>query len=124
MKNEITVYYDGECPFCHRYVDFLQLKQHYTLSLKDARGHLEEIQHHCKGMDINEGLIVITHANKSLQGAAALKYLDGCLSKSRFIDKLHAFWSLHPAVTLTLYRIIKSVRTLLLYLMGRDPRIK
>lgn len=39
MKNRL--YYDGECPFCSKYADFLRLKKCANLDIFDARVHSE-----------------------------------------------------------------------------------
>ncbi|HEY9189272.1 MAG TPA: DCC1-like thiol-disulfide oxidoreductase family protein [Sulfurovum sp.] len=123
MKQKLTLYYDRECPFCNRYAAFLELKQHYDLELKNAREYYAEIDALCQGLDINEGLIVVTE-EQCLQGVDALRYLDRAIEKKGMLSRLHGIWNLKGAVSGALYKSIKLLRKAVLFLMGRNTRIR
>lgn len=123
MKQKLTLYYDRECPFCNRYAAFLELKQHYDLELKNAREYYAEIDSLCQGLDINEGLIVVAE-EQCLQGVDALRYLDNAIEKKGMLSRLHGIWKLKGAVSGALYKSIKLLRKAVLFLMGRNTRIR
>lgn len=123
MKQKLTLYYDQECPFCNRYAAFLALKEHYDLEMKNAREYHSEVEDLCKEMDINEGLIVVVE-EKCLQGIDALRYLDSAIEKRGILSKLHGIWHLKEPVSGPLYRGIKLLRKVVLFLMGKKHRIE
>lgn len=59
-KSGIQIIYDGECPFCTRYVKLLRLREAIgPVELIDARGKhpvLREIEQ--AGLDLDEGMVV------------------------------------------------------------------
>lgn len=123
MKQKLILYYDQECPFCKNYAGFIQLKKHYDLELKNAREYHSEIRSLCKGLDINEGLIVVAEG-KCLQGIDALSYLDTAMEKKGILSMLHGVWNAKNSLSPLLYRCIKGLRKIVLFIMGRKSRIE
>lgn len=123
MKQKLTLYYDHECPFCKNYAGFIQLKRHYDLELKNAREYHAEIRSLCKELDINEGLVVLVEG-KCLQGIDALRYLDTAMEKKGLLAKLHGIWNVKNSLSPLLYRGIKSLRKMVLFLLGRKSDIE
>jgi predicted DCC family thiol-disulfide oxidoreductase YuxK len=123
MKQKLTLYYDKQCPFCNRYAAFIELKQHYDLELKNAREYYVEIDALCKAIDINEGLIVVVE-EQCLQGVDALRYLDSAMEKKGVLARFHGIWSLKGSVSGLLYKGIKVLRKMVLFLMGRKSNIE
>ncbi len=123
MKQNLTLYYDKECPFCTRYASFVKLNNHYTLQLKNAREYHAEILSLCNDMDINEGLIVSIEG-KCLQGIDALRYLDLSMEKKGLLSRLHGIWHLKEPFTKPIYTFIKMLRKMVLFLMCRKRHIE
>src|SRR5690606_28453457 len=55
---KVTVIYDGECPFCQRFVAWQKLRDNYAIELINAR-QCDNIQALAQGRDLNEGMLVI-----------------------------------------------------------------
>src|SRR5262245_8077288 len=51
----LRVLYDGECPFCSRYVQMVRLERRFAVELVDARQQAERIKGY--GLDLNQGMI-------------------------------------------------------------------
>lgn len=105
------LYYDGECPICSRYRDYVAVRP--GLELRDARQHVDEmLRLREQGFDINAGMVLVT-PDRTLQGADVIVELD------RRAGRRGA-----PAwLTRAVYPTLRGVRHLLLKVLGRDPRI-
>ncbi len=71
--------YDGDCPFCARYVDFLNLKKRFPdIELLDAReneDHEAVVQVRKSGLLIDEGMAIVDGDNV-VHGADAISELS------------------------------------------------
>ncbi|MDY0403899.1 DCC1-like thiol-disulfide oxidoreductase family protein [Sulfurovum sp.] len=123
MKPMLTLYYDKECPFCNRYACFLELKKSHELHLINARESLQKIRTQCPHLDINDGMILVTDG-RCLQGREALAYLDTLITRNTLFGKLHRIWRLAPWLTLPLYSVIKLLRRIVLFFMGKKSDIE
>ncbi len=116
MKEEIVVYYDGECRFCKHYARYLWLFKKYTLVLRNARDYKEDIDNfYKKWYDINQGMIV-NHSWSIFHGVAWVLYLDWLLSEKdmtqRKDDKpslMYRLWYNGLNVIRKLFLILKGV---------------
>jgi predicted DCC family thiol-disulfide oxidoreductase YuxK len=104
------LYYDGECPICSRYRDYVALRQ--ELDLRDARAHVDEmLRLREQGFDINTGMILVM-PDRTLQGADVIVELD------RRAGRRLPAWLARAS-----YPSLRGLRNLLLRILGRDPRI-
>lgn len=111
-KPHLKVYYDGDCPFCRRYADLVQLRTQYHVHLKNAREHIQDLQVFRKaGYDINQGMIV-TIADDIFHGAKAISLLE---EKSGHKFRAILFRAFYP--------LMKYIRKLSLPLLGRSIKI-
>jgi len=39
----INLYYDGECPICHKYTLYLKIKEEYEFNILNIREHIKLI---------------------------------------------------------------------------------
>lgn len=119
MQN-LTLYYDGECPICKRYTMFLKLKKDYHLILKDARESIE-LEDICtlNQIDINDGMILITETNEILQGGWALLYLKKISNNKNLFYRIFISKSM---IRIT-YPILKNIRLLLLKILRKKLKI-
>lgn len=103
---ENVLYYDGECPFCRRYADYVRLRRKFNLTLKNAREEMEAIAaFRAQGFEINNGMILVLEG-KIYQGAEALAVLENTLRPLRVF-----------------YPLLNGFRKVLLRLLGRNPTI-
>ena len=116
----LAVIYDGDCPFCSRYVAHVRLRNvAQKLDYVNARdgGPLVEDARK-KGFDLNEGMLVLVdgayhHGAEAVHVLAmlssplgAFNRLNGQIFKSRFLSRL-------------LYPVLRAGRNLSLRLLGR-----
>lgn len=117
--NQIRIIYDGECPFCTRYVRLTRLKENFQVELVDARSDPSLVSSYAeKGMDLNQGMVVDL-GEQSYHGADAVWILSGLSSRSGIWNLLlaKAFGSRLRA-TLS-YPLLRAGRRIALFLLGR-----
>lgn len=108
MAENNVLYYDGDCPFCRRYADYLRLRKKFGLTLKNAREEPEAIAAlRAQGFEINDGMILVLEG-KIYQGAKALAVLEK---------------SLNPTLIRMFYPILKVLRRPLLKLLRKRDRL-
>ncbi len=117
----VRVYYDGECPFCTRYVALLRLRRALgTVDLVDLREDATVRQDlEAEGFDLDEGMVVEMDGRR-LGGADAANALALMSTKSDWFNWLnHAFLS-SPLGARLIYPVLRSGRWLVLFLLGRQ----
>ena len=122
MKQNITLYYDKQCPFCSKYANLLKLKENFKISLKDARKNLDEIALVCGSLNINDGFIVI-YENNCFQGAKALGFLNSAVDKDTFLGKLHFIFRYDNIFSKILYNVLFILRKVILFVLRKDSKI-
>ena len=73
---DLVIVYDGECPFCSRYVALQRLRDSVgKVSMVDARDHLPDVAAaKAAGIDINAGMLAIWRGQIH-EGADAVRLL-------------------------------------------------
>ena len=76
MSDKILFIYDGECPFCNRFAQLLELKSSLpTLHILDGRKDLALLTRlYTKGYDLNKGAILIKD-KEIMHGADAINWI-------------------------------------------------
>ena len=117
----VTIYYDGGCPFCTRYVRLLRLRRTAgkvdLVNLRehaDIRGDLED-----DGFDPDQDMIVETEGRR-LGGADAVNALALLSTPSGLFNRMNRLVLSSPALAAVVYPILRSGRWLALFLLGRD----
>ena len=117
----VTIYYDGDCPFCSRYVRLLRLRQAAgvvkLVDLRDdarIRRDLED-----GGLDPDQGMIVET-GGRRFGGADAVNALALLSTSSDLFNRANRFLLSSPPLAGLIYPILRSGRWLTLFLLGRD----
>lgn len=119
----INIFYDGECPFCSRYVRYLNLKN----SL--GQPHLVNVRHdpeafaalRARGFDIDKAMVVQVGA-QYYAGARALHVLAGMSTRADWFNKINGvIFSIGWLATL-FYPLMALGRNVTLAMLGR-PRI-
>ena len=119
-RGSTFIIYDGDCPFCSRYVRLLRLKQSLgEVRLINARqGGDEVIEARVLGYDIDEGMLL------KLDGR--YYYGDECIHKLALLstsigwfNRINATMFSNPKLASVLYPILRAGRNLTLRLLGR-----
>ena len=76
MNSKVVFIYDGECPFCNKFAELLELKSGLpNISILNARENLSDLALlQKKGYDIDKGAILLKD-NEILHGAKAINWL-------------------------------------------------
>lgn len=117
----ITIYYDGECPFCARYVKLLRLREAAgPVRLVDLRADPDL---RCRlvgeGFDLDEGFVVDLQ-DRRLGGADAAHALATLSTPSTLLNRVNRILLGHPLMASITYPVLRSGRWLALFLLGRQ----
>ncbi len=120
MMQANFIIYDGECPFCTRYVRFLRLREAVgAVDLVDARSDDPRVAAALKdGYDLDEGMIVSLNGTV-YHGADCINRLALLSTSSGLFNRLNAFWFRSPTLSRVFYPLLRACRNLALRLLGR-----
>lgn len=113
--------YDGECPFCSRFVRMQRLRETVgPIRLIDARSDAPEVADaRARGFRIDDGMVL------RLDGA--FHHGDDCLnrlallsSRSGAFNRVNHWMFRSPRIARVAYPLLRSGRALTLRLMGRE----
>lgn len=112
--------YDGECPFCSRYVRHVRLRQSIgPITLANAREHatlVEEVRR--LGFDVDTGM-VLKLAGNYYHGADCIHALALLTTPSGWFNRLNSLMFRSATASKVLYPILRTGRNLTLRLLGR-----
>lgn len=123
MKEKLILLYDGDCPICQNYRDYIELRKNYDIELLNARENIELTKElFLKGYDINSGIILIKGENIFHKHEALVEI--SFLSKPihRF-DRLIYSLSRKRSVMKIIYPFLFHFRKLLLKIKNIDSNI-
>ncbi|MGH1354041.1 MAG: DCC1-like thiol-disulfide oxidoreductase family protein [Thalassovita sp.] len=115
-----VIIYDGECPFCSRFVQWQRLKESVgPVHMFDAReaGDLSTALWDA-GYDLNEGMALIWN-DQVFHGDDCVNRLALLSSGSGAFNMLNAWVFKSPRISALLYPILRLGRNTLLRLLGR-----
>jgi predicted DCC family thiol-disulfide oxidoreductase YuxK len=117
---DIVVVYDKECPACDLYCNLARIRETVgRLVLVDARDGgpwMDEIT--ARGLDIDQGMVVKV-GNELYYGPDAIHVLARMGTNSGIFNRL-SFWAFRSkGISRVLYPLLKSLRNLLLKILGR-----
>ena len=116
---KLSVYYDGECPFCANFVQFSRLRSKFDVSLFDLRETPEKVSYFVnKGYDVNQGMVVVLD-DSIYFGHEAIYMIAALSNKNKFIGSVYFFFFSNKKVTKLLYPIMKIVRNFTLLILRR-----
>ncbi|MGH8762986.1 MAG: DCC1-like thiol-disulfide oxidoreductase family protein [Nitrosospira sp.] len=105
--NRLSVIYDGECPFCNRFMRLYSMRRNAgDIELINARERPALIQElRSKGMEINDGMVAIWHGHYyyGAESMHLLSILGAELGTFTMLNKLlfrnrHAAGAIYPAL--------------------------
>ena len=114
------VYYDGECPFCTRYVGMVRLRDAVgPVSLIDLRQDADlRAELTAEGFNLDQGMVVEIDG-KRVGGADATHAMAAMSTKSGAFNRLNRAVFGMPIVSSIVYPFLRSGRWFTLFLMGR-----
>ena len=113
--------YDGECPFCSRFVTFQRLRESIgPVTLIDARQRPDLVRDfEAADMPLDQGMALIM-GGQVYYGADCVNRLALLSSRSGLFNRLNAIIFHSPAVSRLLYPALRAGRNLTLRILGRS----
>ena len=121
MKDEETVLiYDGECPLCTAYSQFVRIRESIGgLKLVDARKNIEVINEiTSQGLDIDQGM-VLKIGDQLYCGSDAINALALISSRCGVFNRLNYWIFKSKTASRLLYPILRFFRNLLLKILRK-----
>ena len=117
---ENWIIYDGECPFCSRYVKLIRLRETIgDLRLIDARESPPELKMlQERDLDINQGMALFLN-NKLYFGADCINRLALLSSANGLFNKINYHIFKSPTLSSVLYPILRTGRNIVIQLLGK-----
>jgi len=114
------IVYDGECPFCSRYVAMLRLKAAFgAVELVDARSDHPAVRRLVEaGIDLDEGMALI-QGDRIYHGDDCIHRLALMSTPSTLFNKLNVAIFRSPTASRVLYPFLRAGRNAALALLGR-----
>jgi predicted DCC family thiol-disulfide oxidoreductase YuxK len=115
------IVYDGQCPFCSRYVQLVRLKETLgQIELVDARNggpRVDEVRK--AGLDLDEGM-VLKLDGRLYHGADCIHTLALLSTRSSWFNRVNAALFRSQRVSRLLYPALRAGRNTVLRMLGRS----
>lgn len=113
--------YDGDCPFCSRYVNYVRLRDAVgSVALLDAREHPNEVNEvRAHGMEIDTGM-VLKLDDRYYHGADCLNVLALLTTSAGVFNRINRTLFRSRTVSRIAYPVLRAGRNLTLRLLGRS----
>lgn len=117
---KVTILYDGDCPFCSRYVHYLRLKDVVSsLSLVDLRVDRAAYDRlAAEGYDLDSGMVAEI-GPRTYHGADAMHALSMLATPSGAVNSAMASLFRSTVLSALFYPILRAGRSLVLDVLGR-----
>lgn len=119
-SDDVWVVYDGECPFCSRYVLLYQLRERgqrvHLIEARSSHPIVGEIR--AGNLDLNEGMVVRWRA-RYYYGAEAMHLLATLAAGRSCFSWVNRIVFSRPRIARTVYPVLVRARKLMLRLLGR-----
>lgn len=119
-RPEILLVYDKQCPVCDAYCQIVRIRESVgDLKIVDARensGVMKEIT--AQGLDIDQGM-VLKMDNQLYYGADAIHALALISSRSGLFNRMNYRIFSSKTASAWLYPVLRSLRNLLLKILGK-----
>ena len=119
--SETWIVYDGQCPFCSRYVQLVRLRETLgQVQLVDARkGGPQVAEVRQAGLDLDEGM-VLKLDGRLYHGADCINMLALLSTPSSGFNRLNAALFRSRTASRLLYPVLRTGRNAVLRLLGRS----
>ena len=108
----INVYYDGECPFCTKYVQMVRLQRADEVRLVNLREDADlRDQFIALGYDLDNGMVVEDRGVR-YSGDKAVSYIAALSTPSDAFNRLNRWVLFNPALAAVLYPVMRAGRWL------------
>jgi predicted DCC family thiol-disulfide oxidoreductase YuxK len=118
---EAWIVYDGQCPFCSRYVQLVRLRESLgRVQLVDARkGGPEVDEVRQAGLDLDEGM-VLKLDGRLYHGADCIHMVALLSTPSSWFNRVNAVMFRSRTASRLLYPVLRTGRNTVLRMLGRS----
>jgi predicted DCC family thiol-disulfide oxidoreductase YuxK len=118
---ETWIVYDGQCPFCSRYVQLVRLRESLgRVQLVDARkGGPEVDEVRQAGLDLDEGM-VLKLDGRLYHGADCIHMVALLSTPSSWFNRVNAAMFRSRTASRLLYPVLRTGRNTVLRMLGRS----
>lgn len=113
--------YDGECPFCSRYVIHVRLREAVgAIALANAREHpalVEEVRR--QGFDVDTGMVLKLNG-AYYHGADCIHALALLTTRAGWFNRINSIVFRSKAISRLIYPVLRAGRNLTLRLLRRS----
>jgi predicted DCC family thiol-disulfide oxidoreductase YuxK len=119
--SETWIVYDGQCPFCSRYVRLVRLRETIgQVQLIDARQGGPQVEEARRaGLDLDDGM-VLKLDGRLYHGADCIHMLALLSTPSSRFNRLNAALFRSPTASRILYPVLRTGRNAVLRMLGRS----
>ena len=118
---EVLIVYDGQCPFCSRYVELVRLRQSLgqvrLINAREGGPLVDELQR--AGVDLDEGM-ALKLDGRLYHGHDCIHMLALLSTPSSAFNRLNAALFRSPRAARLLYPVLRTGRNAALRLLGRS----
>ena len=118
---EAWLAYDGDCPFCNRYVKYMRLRDSVgpldLVNARDGGPRVEEILR--AGLDLDEGM-VLKLGDRYYHGADCIHALALLSGEADWFNRINAVIFRSPRLSGALYPVLRAGRNTVLWMLGRS----
>lgn len=116
----VRIYYDGDCPFCSRYVRLVRLREAIgQVDLIDVREvHSARALVESHGFDLDEGML-LDYDGRYYHGHDCINALALLSSPSGALNRLNAWIFRSPSRARLLYPAMRAGRNMTLRMLGK-----
>jgi predicted DCC family thiol-disulfide oxidoreductase YuxK len=118
--NNPTIVYDGDCPFCSRYVALVRLREAIgpvtLLNAREGGPIVSNLQQ--RGFDLNEGMVLILDG-QIFHGADCINRLALLSTPSTLFNRVNQFIFRSKIASAVLYPVLRAGRNTVLQMLGR-----
>lgn len=112
--------YDGDCPFCSRYVALLRIREAVgplrLVNARDGGAEVDEVQR--EGLDLNEGM-VLKLSGKLYHGHDCVHALSLLSAPKGLFSRFNGWVFRSPKRAAVIYPVLRAGRNVSLRLLGR-----
>lgn len=113
--------YDGECPFCARYVVYTKARQAFdSLELLDARKYPNLVRYwREKGLELNDGMLLVVNG-QTYYGDKAVHALALASTQSDIFNHMNALVFRSRFISKILYPVLRAGRNITIRMLRRS----
>ena len=120
-KSKASIVYDGECPFCSKYVELVRLRESLgdveLINARNGGALVDEIR--AAGLDLDDGMLLKLDG-RLYHGADCIHMLALLSTPSTWFNRVNLALFRSSAASHLLYPMLRAGRNAVLRLLGRS----